>query len=213
MAVQEILPDPNNKIDAAGDVDSSGSAGPGFKSVTLKSEQKIMRDRTNSGRVITRSHAYHKWIVDITYNSLTKAEFHPVYAFLLEKQGSLKPFFVELPQYRSQGPSDKTTDAAADAGKYTLSLNNVTDVEVGDLFRITDSSNTDHTKAYMVTRVDSTNSDITITPALAKAVTNGATVDFTNPTIKVVQTSDIQQYSLNAENLYNFKLSLEEAQY
>lgn len=49
-----VLPDPNNKIGDAGQADSSGGAGPGFKSVSIDSEAKIMRQMTNSGRLVSR---------------------------------------------------------------------------------------------------------------------------------------------------------------
>lgn len=210
MAIQNILPDPNNKINAAGEVDVAGSAGPGFASVKLASDQNIMRSRTNSGRVVTRAQSYHKWNINISYNPMTQAEFLPVYTFLLEKQGSLNPFFVSLPQYRNQVATNRSTTASQVAGAYTLSCS-TTDIAVGNLFTITDSNHSDHTKAYMVTRVGA--SDITFTPALAKEVSNGATIVFTNPLIKVVQTSDLQEYSLQSSNLYSFSLQLEEASY
>lgn len=205
MAIQNILPDPYHTITNSGD--SGGIAGPGFASMKLSSDQPIMRDRTNSGRLISRTSAYHKWVVNITYNPLTKAEFDPVYNFLLHKQGSLKPFYVSLPQYRSQGITDKTVSTAAVAGSTALACT-TTGIVPGALFRINDSSDSSHTKAYMVTRVGT--STITIVPGLAKAVASGATIDFTDPTIKVIQTSDVQEYSLANNNLYSFSLKLEE---
>jgi hypothetical protein len=206
MAIQNILPDPYNTITNSGD--SGGEVtGPGFASMSLSSAQPIMRDRTNSGRLISRSHAYHKWQIDITYNPLTKAEFDPVYNFLLHKQGSLKPFYVSLPQYRVQGIADKTTTSSAVAGSTTLACN-TTGIVPGALFRINDSGDSSHTKAYMVTRVGA--SSITIIPGLAKSVTSGAVVDFTDPTVKVIQTQDVQSYNLANNNLYSFSLKLEE---
>ena len=210
MAVQNTLPDPNNTITAAGTDAGGGTAGPGFQSVQLSSIQPILRDRTNSGRIISRSHVYHKWEISLTYNPLTKAEFDPVYNFLLHKRGTLKPFFVSLPQYRAQGPTGKSFGQNEPAGKTTpLTLNNTTGIEPGMLFTIADSADSSHTKAYIVTQVvDST--DITITPGLAKAVTGGATLDFADPKIKVIQSSDTRQYNLNVDNLYSFSLKLEE---
>lgn len=204
MAIQDILPDPYHTITPAGE--EGGIAGPGFASVKISSEQPIMRDRTNSGRLISRTAAYHKWSIDIGYNPMTKTEFDPVYTFLLHKQGTLKPFFVSLPQYRVQNIDNRTFTASAVAGATTISCA-TTGIVVGALFRInaTDSS---HTKAYMVTRVGA--SSITILPGLAKAVEDNAGIQFADPTIKVIQTSDVQEYSLGTNNLYSFSLKLEE---
>lgn len=203
MTIQNILPDPYHLITPAGEI--GGAAGPGFASVSLSSNQPIMRDRTNSGRVVSRVSAYHKWEIDIKYNPMTKAEFDPVFGFLLEKQGTLKPFFVSLPQYRVQNISNKTASATA-AGSTTI-VCNTTGIVVGALFTITDTDSA-HTKAYMVNRVG--DSSITITPGLAKAISSTADLIFTDPTIKVIQSGDTQQYSLNTENLYSFSLKLEE---
>lgn len=207
MTIQNILPDPYHTITPAGE-DGGSIVGPGFASVKISSEQPIMRDRTNSGRLLSRTASYHKWSIDIGYNPMTKAEFDPVYTFLLHKQGTLKPFYVSLPQYRVQEIADKTTTSSAVAGSTTLACDDTDDIVVGALFRINDSGDSSHTKAYMVTRVGA--SSITIIPGLAKSVTSGAVVYFTDPTIKVIQTSDVQEYSLGTNNLYSFSLKLEE---
>lgn len=215
MAQQNTLPDPNHGRSKDGETSSNASdKGPGFKSVSLTSNQKIMTDRTNSGRLVQRSHAYHKWTVNIEYNPMTRAEFQEVYAFLLERKTTLAPFFVQLPQYRDHSSSDnRSTTASASAGATTLTLQNDTaHLAVGDMFTITDSNNTDHKKAYMVTKINTTTDVITVTPPLAKDVSSGATVTFENPKIRVIQVGDTQEYSLNTNNLYSFSLKLEEVQ-
>ena len=210
MAVQDTLPDPNNTITDSGSDTGGGTAGPGFKSVQVSSVQPIMRDRTNSGRIISRSHAYHKWEISLAYNPLTKQEFDPVYNFLLHKRGTLKPFFVSLPQYRAQGPTSRIAGGNRAAGStfMTNSGSSGTAIKPGMLFTIQDSADSSHTKAYMVTQVNS--NVLTVSPGMAKAVTAGATLNFADPKIKVIQTSDTRQYSLNVNNLYSFSLKLEE---
>jgi hypothetical protein len=233
MAVQNILPDPNNVISPAGD-NGGGSNGPGFASVKLSSEQPIMRDRTNGGTLVSRAFRYHTWDIQISYNPLTKTEFDPVYSFLLEKRGSLKPFYVSLPQYRGNS-LDTTTTAAASAGQNQLTLTGyatlASNAKVGDLFHIVDSNDSTHTKAYKVVRVetaadkhDDTTYDIspdptgdqrriTFNPPLKKAVSSGAAVKLNIPLIYVIQSGDIQEYSLGVNSLYSFSLKLEEACY
>ena len=99
-----ILPDPNNAIGESGQ--AGGTAGPGYSSVKLASEHQMMNTRTNSGRLISREVSGHKWNIDISYNPMTRDEFEPIYSFLLQKRGSLTPFFVSLPQYKA--PRDTT---------------------------------------------------------------------------------------------------------
>ena len=65
MAVQNTLPDPNNKINAAGEIDSSGSAGPGFSSVSLTSQQPLTVNRSNSGLAFRSISKFQKFSVSI----------------------------------------------------------------------------------------------------------------------------------------------------
>jgi hypothetical protein len=228
----DILPTPNYKITYAGQLGSPtlGFEGPGYASVKVDSVNQIMRDKTNSGRLIARAIAAHRWEIDIQYNPMTRAEFNPVSAFLQEKQGGLKPFYVELPQYSQTGsPGTYTTSVSLFSGNTYAMINATifTAPTPGDMFTISDSANSNHTKAYMVTRVE-TNADynsnvggspalntqirLHFTPSLQKTVSAGSSFVFSNPRIKVVQKSDVFSYSLGTNNLYSFSLSLEEVQ-
>ena len=111
-AYMDILPDPNNKIGAAGQPLSTGTAGPGYSSVALTADQKTITSRTNSNRISARAIAGHKWNIDIGYNPMTQEQFMPIYNFLLHRNGPLNPFYVSLPQYRTpQNSTFSTTDA------------------------------------------------------------------------------------------------------
>lgn len=236
---QHTLPDPNNPIGEGGQ--TVGSAGPGFSSVKLASEHKIMNTRTNSGRLVSRELSGHKWNIDLSYNPMTRDEFEPVYTFLLQKRGSLRPFFVSLPQYKA--PRDATfasfvstntfiTTGAVAAGavEFTATKSNYNSgsngtAKPGDLFTITDNNDTNHTKVYQITRVETnamqeagttppstTELRIQFIPALQRAVSSAAEVNFNNPKFRVVLKNDVQEYDLNTQNLYSFSLKLEEAQ-
>lgn len=225
------LPDPNYKITEAGENSSGGLAGPGFKTVKFESQQPTSFTRTNSGRVITRAIVGHNWKINITYNPMTRDQFEPVYSFLLEKRGRLKPFFVALPQYSSSRTATSGTisvDGAATAGATNIKVDGFGSVtgglRPGDMFTITDSNNSNHKKIYQITRVADTTNRLTtdtiasderryyITPPLEKDVSNDSTLVYSEPLVRVVQTADIQEYSLGTNNLYSFALNLEEAQ-
>ena len=225
------LPDPVFKITEAGENSNSGLAGPGFASVKFTSEQPVSISRANSGRVISRAIVSHMWKIQITYNPMTRDEFEPVYNFLLEKRGRLKPFFVKLPQHspRTTTSGTYTIQGPASAGSSSI-LTTVSSLSgglrPGDLVTINDSQNSNHTKAYQIVKVnDSTNklsSDtdlnnanerrLFLVPPLARTVSNSSTVTFANPLIKVMLQSDIQEYDLGTNNLYEFSLNLEEVQ-
>lgn len=240
---QDILPDPNNYLSEAGSSqsgDAGASLGPGFTSVKFSSKQPTMGTRTNSGRYIARSVAAHSWNIDISYNSLTRAEFEPVFSFLMSRQGKLNPFFIELPQYlvsqdSTFAASVVTNDVAINetgsipAGRtyFRTSYAGSGTPRQGDIFTITDTGNSNHTKAYQVTRVETSTDYNTsfdaatnpgsgelrlhFSPPLVASTARLSVLDFTEPRIRVVQSKDVQEYSLGVDGLYKFSLSVEEA--
>ncbi len=101
---------------------------------------------------------------------------------------------------------------------------------VGDMFTITDPGNSNSFKAYMVTRFESaqdantafdaatqpstsgaTPVRIHFSPPLVTSVSNGSTLDFTAPKIRVIKQGDVTGYDLGVDGLYKFSLNLEEA--
>ena len=235
---QNVLPDVNNTVGDAGQ--AAGTAGPGFASVKFTSEQPMLRDRTNSGRILARSIVAHKWKIAITYNPMTRTEFEPVFNFLLQRRGALNHFFVSLPQYRVPQNTSFATYAASNnleaassfvagatqalIGKTGYSNTSNGTPKPGDLFTIA-GTNSNHLKAYMVTRVEdssdylsgqaqplSSQVRIHFAPGFSKAVGGADDFRFHNPLIKVVLAQDIQEYSLNTDGLYQYSLQLEEVQ-
>tara|TARA_E500000331_G_scaffold114520_1_gene111660 strand:+ start:1154 stop:1909 length:756 start_codon:yes stop_codon:yes gene_type:complete len=241
------LPDPDQKIGwwGASSTSASADAGPGFSSVSVTSDQKVMVKRTNSQRVIAKGVAGHKWNIDIRYNPMTEAEFRPVSAFLEAKRGALTPFFVALPQYNTPTNAAWVTDLGnhtftaasthsagatsihiVGSNSYTInSSSNATDIpRPGEVFTIADSSDTNHTKVYMITHVETRETYATagsrpssdahlrlgISPPLTRDVSTNGTLTFINPLFKVIMPSAVRKYSLNTDNLYSFSLKLEE---
>lgn len=239
-----ILPDPNNPVGEAGQslaVASGGSNGPGYSTVNLSSKHAIDNTRTNSGRLVSRQSAGHSWEISLGYNPMTREQFEPVYNFLLQKRGSLTPFLVSLPQYKQPrdatfatfvASNNFTTTAGGTAGTDTLLIGNSSYVlathktaKPGDVFTVTDSSDSNHTKTYQITRVETNTTAeantteptvnqlrIHFVPSIQRQIAVGSTIVFNDPKFRVVMKSDVQSYSLNTENLYKFSLKLEEAQ-
>jgi hypothetical protein len=238
MATQLVLPSPDYTITDAGTDDVGGTAGPGFASVKLSSNFNTMTDRTNSGRLLTRAAAYQLWSISIGYNPMTRAEFDPVYSFLMQRRGGLLPFFVELPQYKN--PKNSTFATTIGTRTFTVSggtrlagstsLTFTTPVTTpaysvdtyggpkpGDFFTLSSSVVSNLYKVYMVTTVTAVSHGFTLkfSPGLEKDITaptaGTVTGKFKNILFRVVASKDIQEYSLNTENLYSFGLELEEA--
>lgn len=211
MATQNILPDPSNPINSLGQ-DTLGTYGPGFASVKLTSKQPVVTNRSNSGIAFRSLNSYHNWEISVSYNEMTKSTFHSVYNFLLEKQASLEPFYIELPQYGNSTAGSKPIPTTAEAGSNQLILSNNSSVNPGDLFYISDPEDDTHVKAYKVTRLGTSN-DIYISPVLQRKVdgTSGAYAVFGTPLVRVILSNDSVEYSLQSNNLYSLSISLEEA--
>lgn len=213
----DILPDPVNKINAAGDADANGKAGPGFAKIKFRSSYQTQVSRTISGRGVAASPGFHMWEFDINYNPITREEFEPVGAFLEDRNGRLKPFFVILPQYSL--PRDSTlagtinTSGALAEGSTLITHTGRTagNFSVGDFINFVDASDSFHLKAYKVVAVPSTTT-IKISPPLVRSTASGSNIRYTNTKFRVVQKSDVIEYDLDTDNLYQFSLSLEEIQ-
>jgi hypothetical protein len=348
----DILPDPDNKIGAAGESLPTGTAGPGYASVKLTSDQKIITSRTNSNRLSARTIAGHKWNIDIGYNPMTQEQFLPIYNFLLQRIGPLNPFYISLPQYKTPQNSTFSTAlqdstnplymypttaeaagatsmlirgrrsgitgsipnidtilatrtfsaattytnvASTSSGSGTGATFNITTTQTaahaptiaiynpgsgyvdneditisssligasgnltfkvngagttgsspyyyytynylgqgsptpGDLFTVSDTGASNHTKAYMVTRVETTTDykstearptenqvRIHFTPGLSKNINakdagTDYKLNFYNPLVRVVLPKALHQYSLDVNNLYKYSLKVEEAE-
>lgn len=240
-AFSNRLPDPNYSIEETGK-GGSGTAGPGFASVSFQSNQPVAISRTNSGRATSRSIASQNWKINISYNPMTREQFEPVYNFLQERRGRLKAFEVVLPQYNS--PQSAITVASGSqlliagnilAGATSFKADNHShtsngSLKPGDMFNFSDPANSNHKKIYQVTRVLNNTHYLSggtrpaaderiyyVTPSIEKAVTDTENSDTpklitTNPTFRVIQSSDVVSYSLGTNNLYEFSLSLEEVQ-
>lgn len=203
-----ILPDPNNTF--------NGEYGPGFKSVSLISNQPVLKSRTNSGRVVTRAKAAQYWEINISYNPMTREEFDIVYSFLLAKRGGLIPFEVSLPQYLL--PKDTALTGATVTSLINAGSNTINYVPTGggvaspgDLFTVSDDLyDSSHTKAYKVTSVDA--GELSISPPVSREISAAATLDFVAPLVRVIMKSPVQEYKLGTNNLYEFSLNLEEVQ-
>lgn len=214
MSFTNILPDPNNNIAPSGTTNGTGAgAGPGYATVSLKSSFPTQTTRTNSGSTIVRNVGGHNWEMNIGYNPLTRAQFEPLYSFLISRKGASSHFFVELPQYKT--PQDSKFRAGAAGAAFVNALKPVSDANpgaavavnpgidnffigsastayipgthgtpsVGDVFSINDSSNSSHKKVYMVTRVEITGSNNFVG---TDPGTNKAKIHFTPPLQKLV---------------------------
>jgi hypothetical protein len=222
-AFQNILPDPNNRINNAGadhSATDAGAYGAGYSAVSFSSNQKVLRDRTNSGRLLARAKTGHNWKIKISYNPMTREEFEPINTFLLQRRGALNPFFVSLPQYRlprniafrswvqeSGGNPVQllnnlhvVTSAAASstgaAGSTSLLLTASDYTVATDETPLPgdlftiDGTNSNHKKTYQVTRVETNADYYLVNSSPTRPTTNQVRIHFTPALAKAVVSGD-----------------------
>ena len=231
------LPDPTFTVSDAGSV-AAGSTAAGFASVSMSSNRPVQVSRTLSGRGVHSTTGSHHWEVNISYNPMKKAQFDPIMSFLEARNGRLNPFFVVLPQHSRPkdatfaayaGANDIRTVGAHVADSSTLLIDTSGTFPASaspmDCFTINDSTDANHLKFYRVTRVETnalyqegttqpTTSQLRlhIMPPLVRPVADNSLINWINPQMRVIQKSDVLEYQLSTDNLYQFQLSLEEIQ-
>jgi hypothetical protein len=96
----------------------------------------------------------------------------------------------------------------------------------GDMITFNDSSNSNHLKAYKIVRMHTSTNKLSgdsalnqsderryyVVPPVEKEVSASSSLVYTNPLIRVINTSDVFEYNLGTNNLFQFSLNLEEAQ-
>lgn len=235
-AFSNILPDPVYRITDQGDIDPSGTAGPGFSGLRFASNGETQVSRTNSGRGVARDQEVQFWSFTIKYNPMFREQFDPVDAFLASRNARRDPFFVVLPQYSKPknatfatwlSTNNFTVKTAVPAGRSFLTAGDLPissgSPRPGDMFTITDPSNANHLKVYKTTRVEDSNRwqagtaqpgsserRIHFSPPLQRNVASGSVLNFLAPKFRVVAKSDIREHELDTDNLYTFSLDVEE---
>lgn len=232
------LPDPTFLVSDAGSVEASGSKAAGFASVSMSSNRPVQVSRTLSGRGVHSTSGSHHWEVNISYNPMKKEQFDPIMSFLEARNGRLSPFFVVLPQHSRPKNSTFAAHVGANtiravgahvADSSTLLIDTPSTFPASaspmDCFTITDSTDVNHLKFYRVTRVETnalyqagttqpTTSQLRlhIMPPLVRPVADNSVINWINPQMRVFQKSEVLEYQLSTDNLYQFQLSLEEIQ-
>lgn len=230
------LPDPTFTINSAGAAAVTGSRGPGFASVSISSNRPVQVSRTNSGRGIQRESGAHNWEINITYNPMFRGDFDVISSFLDFRNGRLNPFYVVLPQNSKPkdpvfavyvGTNTTTVPSLTAAGASSILIQAPSVLNgfpsFGDFLNINDPNDVNHQKTYKVTAVETnatynttlsrpTTSQVRvhIMPPLTRQVAAGASIVWLDPKFRVIQKSDVQEYSLDTNNLYSYQLSLEE---
>ena len=98
---------------------------PEFQSVNFRSNSPVTSNTSISGKRTVRSLNAQRWEFSARYDRLTKAEFGPVYAFLVSQGGQFGEFSVtptEISSARGTASGTCTITSGASAGATTVSV-------------------------------------------------------------------------------------------
>ena len=184
-------------------------ASPEFSAVKLESLQPNLVTETRTGRRQVRSVGGQRWAFTAKYNDLTRAEFMPVYAFVIAQAGQFETFTIVPPVIGSTAgtATGSVTSSAASIGATSVTISGLTGtLKAGDFVKFAS-----HSKVYMVAADRSGNGSLSILPALVAAAGSGGAVTYNSVPFTVRLNNDVQSYSLSGYDRYNYEVDLVEA--
>lgn len=186
---------------------------PVFQSLSFESVDPTLVSESVNGRTQTRKIAGQRWALNAKYPPMTRADFMPVYAFLMQQRGQLNSFTLTIPlleDARGTATGSLKANGGASAGATSVTVDGITGTLVeGDMVKFAG-----HTKVYMVvahTETTGNTTNITVSPALRSAVANNEAVTYDDVPIKVRLKNDVQAFDLRVDSLFEYEVDFIEA--
>ena len=188
---------------------------PAFKSLSITSVQPTLISKAISGRRQARQIGGQYWKMTVSYPPMTRAQFAPIYAFIVAQRGSFESFIV-IPTVVSNplGSAGGTplVNGASQTGRSLVTdgwTNSTAIFVAGDYLKLAGND-----KVYMVTADATSNGSgsatISIEPALVASPANDEAIAFENIPFTVALTTGVQEFSTGTGGLFEFDLDLEE---
>ena len=192
-----------------------------FTAFNIKSNQKTLVSQTDSGKTYRRQIDGQRWSFTVSYPLMTRANFQPIMAFIIQQRSQKESFTVTFPSYLNATGNETGTvliNGAHSVADTTIAM----DAFAGDgavRFKAGDFIKFAHSKVYMVvTDVTSSSNAATVTiePPLTTALTNNSSVTYDSIPFTVHLTSDIQEFTSGQANsdgvpLFKFEFDVIEA--
>jgi hypothetical protein len=192
-----------------------------FTAFNIKSNQKTLVSQTDSGKTYRRQIDGQRWSFTVSYPLMTRANFQPIMAFIVQQRSQKESFTITFPSYLNATGNETGTvliNGAHSVADTTIAM----DAFAGDgagRFKAGDFIKFAHSKVYMVvTDVTSSSSSgtVTIEPPLTTALANNSSVTYDSIPFTVHLTSDIQEFTSGQANsdgvpLFKFEFDVIEA--
>ena len=176
-----------------------------FTAINIKSNQKTLVSQTDSGKTYRRQVDGQRWSFTVSYPLMTRANFQPIMAFIVQQRSQKESFKITFPSYLNATGNETGTvliNGAHSVADTTIAM----DAFAGDgagRFKAGDFIKFAHSKVYMVvTDVTSSSNAATVTiePPLTTALTNNSSVTYDSIPFTVHLTSDIQEFTSGQAN-------------
>ena len=188
---------------------------PAFNSLNVQSVQHTYVSRALSGRRQARQLGGQFWKMTATFPPMTRAQFAPIYAFVVKQRGRYESFTI-VPAVISTGQGSPAgtplVDGASQTGRSLVTDGwnaSIAIFKAGDFLKIAGND-----KCYMVTADVSSDGSgdatIAIEPALVASPADDAAITHSSVSFTVALTSGIQEFSTGTSGLFSYELDFEE---
>ena len=164
---------------------------------------------THSLKRQARSRGAQRWLIDLSYPLMNRADFSPLWAFANAQKGRYGTFTYQPPIYKDTSGTATGTllvnnGAGYSAGDSTLASDGLTGtLKAGDFIKFGG-----HAKVYTLTTDGSTS--LSIEPPLMSAVVDNETVTYNDVPFTMAFADDKQVMSMGTHNFINFDVKLVE---
>jgi hypothetical protein len=187
---------------------------PEFASVGFASEQKTITSTTDSGKMFAVQVDGQRFKFSASYPPMTRAEFAPVYSFIMKQRSQKETFQIALPDLKNAKGDVSgtiTVSGSHSAGDTTIDITGISNtIKAGDFIKFGG-----HSKVYLVvedaTGDSSNDATITIEPPLRNSLSNGESVTYDGIEFTVRLTNDLQEFNTNDLDTYRFEVDFIEA--
>lgn len=190
---------------------------PAFNSLNVKSIQHTYVSRSLTGRRQARQIGGQFWKMTATFPPLTRAQFAPIYAFVVKQRGRYESFSI-VPAVISTGlgsPAGTPLMRGASQTGRTLATDgwnaSIAIFKAGDFLKIAGND-----KVYMVTADVTSNAStsadtpISIEPALVDSPADNAAITHSSVSFTVSLTSGVQEFATDSTGLFEYEIDFEE---
>ena len=189
---------------------------PAFQSLNIQSIQPTLISRTISGRRQARQIGGQLWKMTATFPPMTRAQFAPIYAFIVAQRGRYESFSLVPPVVGNPQGSAAGTPLVNGASQTGRSLEtdgwtqNTAIFKAGDYLKLAGNDKVYMVTADATTAVSSSALTLTIEPALVASPANNEVIIYESIPFTVALTSGVQEFSTGATGVYEFEIDLEE---